>query len=301
MKFIDNPLTRFIFFGNYFYGICTVALSMEAQLQQGVPFTSGIYYAVVFSLTIVYYSIAYITDKTIPTSTNERTKWYAENHTKIRWSQRFFSVVAIIGIVGFFIQHFEKILSIPLFDWLLLFSFPLAAVFYYGIKGVYTLRNIGFLKPFVIAWVWTGVVTFYPMIVSRIEHNLPFDLELINFTLLFKNFLFISVLCILFDLKDYETDANHELKTFVVNLGLHRTIAYIVFPLCLLGFGAFLTFGFTRHFSAGKILLNTVPFLLTMLVSYSMYNKKNIFYYLIVIDGMMLVKAVCGSVAMIYF
>lgn len=298
---LNNSFTRFLFFGNYFYGICAVALSVEAQLQQRVPLNNWLYYVVVFSLTVVYYSIAYISDKPRNEKLNERERWYFDNHANIQWSQRFFTAVALVGFSCFVFLHFDKIRSIPFFYWLLLASFPLSAVFYYGIKDKFNLRNIGFLKPFVIAWVWAGTATFYPMTASRVEHNLPFDLELINFTLLFKNFLFLAVLCILFDIKDYETDSNNELKTFIVKLGLHRTIAYIVFPLCLLGFGAFLVFGFTHHFSVEKILLNTVPFLLTMIVAYSMYNRKNIFYYLIVIDGMMLLKSVCGSIGMLYF
>ena len=298
---LNNPFTRFLFFGNYFYGICAVALSMEAQLQQRVALSNWVFYVVVFSLTVVYYSVAYISDNRKNAVLNEREQWYADNHTNIRWSQRFFSAIALVGFVYFVILHFEKIITIPVFHWLLLVSFPVGALFYYGIKDYFNLRQIGLLKPFVIAWIWAGVVTFYPLMASRVEYNRSFDLELINFTLMFKNFLFISVLCILFDIKDYATDANAQLKTFIVHLGLNRTIAYVLLPLCLLGFGAFLIFGFSRDFSTEKILLNTVPFLLTMLISYSMYNKKKIFYYLIVIDGMMLVKAVCGSIAMLYF
>lgn len=304
---LNNSFTRFLFFGNYFYGFCAVALSIEAQLQQRVPLNSWIYYVVVFSFTVVYYSIAYITDKPINTS-NPRIKWYAENDEIIQWLLHIFATIGILGLGVFVWFSFKEIKAIPVSHWLLLFSFPLVAVFYYGIKDTFNLRKIGFLKPFVIAYVWAGVVTFYPMVASKVAYNslsiddhFSFDLELINLTLLLKNFLFISVLCILFDIKDYSTDANAQLKTFIVNLGLHRTIAYVVFPLCLLGFGAFVVFGITHHFSTGKIALNTIPFLLTMIVSYSMYDKKNIFYYLIVIDGMMLVKAICGSIAMLYF
>lgn len=298
---LNNRFTRFVFFGNYFYGICAIALSVEAVLQQKVPLNSWIYYAVIFSLTVVYYSIAYITDKNPENSANKRALWYAKHHREIQWSQRFFSVIALVGTLVFVIRHFDKLLTIPFFHWLLLLSFPLAAVFYYGIKDRFNLRNIGFLKPFVIAWVWAGTVTFFPLIASKTEHNLSYTLELINYTLLFKNFLFMSVLCILFDIKDYQSDANKELKTFVVNFGLHRTISCIVFPLCLLGLGAFLVFGYVNHFYIGKILLNTIPFMLAMIVAYSLYYRKSIFYYLMVIDGLMLVKALCGSAAMLCF
>jgi hypothetical protein len=50
-----------------------------------------------------------------------------------------------------------------------------------------------------------------------------------------------------------------------------------------------------------KITLNVLPFLLLIAVAYSLQQRKSILYYLIIIDGLMLAKAVCGSIAMTYF
>jgi hypothetical protein len=36
-------------------------------------------------------------------------------------------------------------------------------------------------------------------------------------------------------------------------------------------------------------------------VAYSLSRRRPIIYYLVIIDGLMLVKAICGSVAMIWF
>ena len=49
-----------MFFGNYFYALCTVALSMEASLQQGVPLNTPAYYLLLVTGTIVYYTYAYM-------------------------------------------------------------------------------------------------------------------------------------------------------------------------------------------------------------------------------------------------
>jgi hypothetical protein len=43
-----------------------------------------------------------------------------------------------------------------------------------------------------------------------------------------------------------------------------------------------------------------IPFVALIAVAYSMHRRKSIFYYLIVIDGLMLVKALCGITAMTF-
>lgn len=104
----------------------------------------------------------------------------------------------------------------------------------------------------------------------------------------------------MFDIKDYAADHNRQLKTFVVKAGLRKTIFMILIPLCLLGLTSFIFYGIIRQFSLLKISLNVIPFIALIAVAYSMHRRKSIFYYLIVIDGLMLVKAVCGITAMTF-
>lgn len=113
--------------------------------------------------------------------------------------------------------------------------------------------------------------------------------------------MYITMLCILFDIKDYAMDYNAELKTLVVKLGLRRTIFYFIIPLCVVGLGSFLVYAIARDFSLLKILINIIPFVLIIIVSYSMHHRRSIFYYLIIIDGLMLAKALCGITAMTFF
>ncbi len=102
----------------------------------------------------------------------------------------------------------------------------------------------------------------------------------------------------MFDIKDYEIDVNKQLKTFVVRIGINKTIAFILLPLLCIGLVSFLVFGYIQQFQPLKLILNIVPFVLTIIVAFLMYTKKNILFYLIVIDGLILVKAICGSLAM---
>lgn len=299
--FYNNPVTKFIFYGNYFYGVCAIALSIEAMLQQHLPLHNPFYFITVFCITVVFYSWAYITE-TSSNSVNERTLWYKKNKIVVLTSQALLSFFAIgYGIV--FIQyHWSSLFSIKPLQFFLIILFPLVGLLYYGVSGTrYSLRNIGWLKPFVIGFAWAGLVTIYPLIFYSLEKNTAFEITVLSLLLFLKNFMFVSVLCIMFDIKDYVSDSELNLHTFAVKFGLRKTIFFIILPLCIIGLGTFVWYGLHQNFHQIKILLNVVPFVLVLLTAYSLHLRRSLLYYLIVVDGLMLVKGICGSLGMIYF
>ena len=111
--------------------------------------------------------------------------------------------------------------------------------------------------------------------------------------------MYVLILAILFDIKDYASDYNKEIKTFVVKYGLRSTIFYILLPLSIVGFGLFISVAILNNFSAIRILLNSIPFLALLFVIYSMKKRRSILYYLIIIDGLLLLKGICGSIGML--
>lgn len=299
-----NNIIKFIFFGNYFYGLCAIGLSIEASLQQSFPLNNFFYYIAAFAATALYYTKAYITEETA-SSANKRTDWYVKHKKTVFISQVLLTVVVATYIIHFFYDNKDSILLMPLNEWLLAGIFPLVAGLYYGINlecfSKYNLRNIGWLKPFIIGFSWAGIANIYPVLAYCIEHDINYQPTVVGALLFLKNFMYVTVLCIMFDIKDYAMDHNLQIKTFVVKMGLRKTIFYIIIPLCITGLGFFITYALIRHFSIMKILLNVVPFVLLITVAYSLHRRKSIFYYLIIIDGLMLVKAICGSIAMTYF
>lgn len=300
-----NKFIKLFFFGNYFYGVCAVALSIEGALQQRYPLNSILYYILAFSTTVVYYTNAYILTEVSDDIANIRSMWYARNKRFMQGNQLFFFIVMILSAAFFAVGHLENLLSLDWMEWSLLLVFPVVSALYYGIEsrifGRINLRNVGWLKPFIIGFTWAGLVTVYPILYHCIDKGEHYILTFVGAFLFLKNFMFITILCILFDIKDYAMDYNAQLKTLVVKLGLRRTIFYFIIPLCFVGLGSFLAYAFFQHFALQKILINTLPFVLIITVAYSMYNRRSIFYYLIIIDGLMLLKALCGITAMVLF
>jgi len=105
----------------------------------------------------------------------------------------------------------------------------------------------------------------------------------------------------MFDIKDYAMDHNQKIKTFVVKIGLRKTIFYIIIPLCILCLIAGLFYDLNQQFKITKQLLNTVSFILTIIVAYFLKFRKSIFYYLIIIDGLIVIKACFGIITELYF
>ncbi|MES2005775.1 MAG: hypothetical protein V4450_14750 [Bacteroidota bacterium] len=293
---------RFLLFGNYFYGICAVALSIEASLQQKSGLNTIPYYLFVFIATVLYYTHAYIAEPS-GNSSNKRSAWYYDNRVMIRWSQLLLTLLFIFFAFYLIRRNISGLPDISLVQWGLIAVFPLVAAFYYGStapsRATHSLRNSGWLKPFVIGFVWAGFVTVYPVVFYCIEYKTTYQPEIISFLLFIKNFMYVTMLCIMFDIKDYAADNNQQLKTFVVSYGLRKTIFYILIPLTAVGLGTFLVFAAMRGFPFLRVLINTVPFVLLIIVAYSLHRRKSILYYLAIIDGLMLAKAICGILGMI--
>ena len=298
-----RSLIELIFFGNYFYGFCAVALSIEAALQQRMPLNGFGYFFLVFAVTVLYYSYPYIR-KNSSVSTNPRTNWYSKHYRLMWWNQLIISVILILALVLFLFNYWKEIRDMSLLQWVLVFIFPAVAFLYYGlhfILGKYNLRNIGWLKPFVIGFTWAGLVTIYPVLYYDITHGLASQANWVPVLLFVKNLMFITVLCIMFDIKDYGSDYFTRLRTFVVKVGLRKTIFYILLPLSLAGLGSFIYYAISQGFHPAKLLLNTIPFILLIGAGWSLRRRRSLLYYLVIIDGLMIVKALCGSIAMIYF
>lgn len=295
-----NRLLSFLFYGNYFYGICLLALSLEAILQMNISIRDPFYFLLLFLSTIVFYTKAYISDRSGYPS-NERDVWYKENKALIKVSQLILSSIIILFTIRMILVHSEQIKQLSILSLFLIILFPLLAVMYYGFNSKVNLRTIGWLKPFIIGFCWAGIVTIYPLIFYSVESKSIFELSQISVWLFLKNFLFISVLCIMFDIKDENTDTENKLGTFVVKKGLQFTIFNIVLPLSLIGLTGFILFAYNHQFSLMKIILNSIPFLLMILLAYKLRVKRNLMYYLVYVDGLMLLKGICGIVAMRFF
>lgn len=293
-------LIRFIFFGNYFIGLLAIALTIESALQLGVPFNSIPYFILIFCAPVVYYTHAYMGATRFSRSSNPRVAWFIKHQQYLRWSQWVLSAVALLAFLYLFVANSSAILALPWFYWAGVCFMLIVAFLYYGLLPAYffnlNLRNTGWLKPFIIGFIWACTANVLPLILLKIELGMAFPVSELWLWLFVKNWMFCTVNAIMFDIKDYEIDANKELKTFVVRFGIHKTIFFILIPLLAIGMLSLLAFTSYERFPVKQVLMNLIPFVLTLVVAFSLHLKKPILYYLIVIDGLILLKACCGII-----
>lgn len=295
-------LIKSIFFGNYFIGLIAVALSVESCVQLGLPLNSLLYYIILFCATVFYYTYAYLGPLSKGTPANPRKRWYNSNHKLVALSQIILFSICITFGCFFVYEHFTAIKLLPAEYWIIMLVIFTAALFYYGLlpKSFFkiSLRNTGWLKSFVIGFVWACTANLLSFIVVQVESGSHAVEPVLLAWLFLKNWIFCTVNAIIFDIKDYAGDSNKQLKTFVVRFGLKNTILFILLPLITIGLFALVAFTLSRNMGFITISINLIPFILLLMIAWSMHKPHTLLYYLIVIDGLIFFKALCGIAGM---
>ena len=252
--------------------------------------------------TVYYYNHSYLLESN-DSAPNQRNIWVREHAgqiKKIQW------LLMAFTIGGGCYQLYTLVPGIQLlepYDILYCCLIGLGAFLYYFDTKKYpwlNLRSYGILKPLVIGSIWAGVGVYAPFLYLKLSDQAYKGMAHVPI-LYISNALYISIIAVLFDIKDFESDANKQMKTLVVRMGLTKTINWIVLPMITLILMATLRYSFLHGFTGYQILLNTIPLILLISVSYQMYQRKSILYYLAIIDGLIVVKAACGIIATLLF
>ena len=186
-----------------------------------------------------------------------------------------FSLI-IFSLFSFHLRHFYVLLCLGVIAFL--YSFPALPL---GKKK--RLKEYGILKIITLSLLWTLVTVWFPV------NSMSYDPGL--FWLVFaKRFLFMFVLCLLFDMRDSEIDRETGIKTFPVRYGIKNSYSFSFFILFI-----FLILSFIEYIYWGRL-----EFLFAMIISVVVtfiiiqMTKKNQsdFIFLAGIDGMMLLQAV---------
>jgi len=290
-----------IYFSNIFLIFLSLALNIETVIKIGLPLNSLEYYLFVTSATVLFYLYAYRVPKRFKYSSNIRIQFYIDNRKKIY----FFACFLIICFTYSGIKLFNKSIDhIDIISWKWILVLILTGIFafgYYDFNIGISLRKTMWLKPFLIGWTWAITTVFLPVLFLMLENNKHYPLDAKFYFLFIQTFMYCLVNAILFDLKDYEDDSNRNLKTFVVKYGYHFTLNKIILPLIFIGFLSFLLFGIWYNLYLHRILFMLIPIIGLAIFSFKLNRPKPILYYLIAIDGMIFLKAICGILSVVLF
>lgn len=145
------------------------------------------------------------------------------------------------------------------------------------------LRDFGLLKILVLTAVWTGATSVLPIMYLRLSANdYPYEILL--------RFIFVFALCILFDLRDMETDSNRNIKTIPNKIGVSRS--YLLVHVSLLVFVLLSFFQYIKYPIAGRLAAACLTAIATLIVSWYVRKHPGHKSFVAMTDGMMLLYAV---------
>ncbi len=158
-------------------------------------------------------------------------------------------------------------------------------------KSLDVARKAGFLKTILLAFTWMFVTAYIPMT------GYPIQFSTLGILIMAKRFLFMLMLCIIFDNRDINVDKINGLHSLATDLSpkLMQWLISIVFVLLFT-----LNFFFGKHgVSSRQVMALQLSSLTTMVVYFLSRKKQGYFFYYFVVDGMMILMTLLTTIASI--
>lgn len=257
-------------------------MCIETNLLLHLPLNTISFYCFVFGATLVQYNLHYyVKKKAIQNS--ERIVWSQKNKTTHRILILIGLVLLITSLFSFRFHHliFLAILGAITF----LYSVPVLPF-----KEKKRIKDYGLLKIITITLLWTLVTVWFPVDGAGVT-GLPFQLIFI------RRFIFIFVLCLMFDIRDAEIDLSENIRTLPIITGIKRSyrIAYVLLIIFIL----LSVLQVVKNHNIAEFNAMIISALATfIMIEYSKKNNSD-FVFLACIDGMMLLQAglvIIGSI-----
>ena len=268
---VFKKITNFALFSSIFIASCAVALCMQTSIALRLPLNTVCFYCFVFGATLAQYNLHYLVKtKAVPNS--QRLAWSLKNKKTHKILFVTGIILIIISFFSFRLHHFIILAIMGAIS--VLYSYPVIPI---GNKK--RIKDYGYLKIITLALLWTLVTVWFPAV------NESFNSTLFLFVIM-KRFVFMFVLCLVFDIRDIEIDGKENINTVAVILG--RKNSYVLAYITLF---FFMVLSLVQNFYYAdnkELFALLVSAILTyFMIEVSKKNNSDIIY-LAGIDGMML-------------
>lgn len=277
MRWIKSTGDLFVF-GNFLIAISTVTLATQTQFELLSQLVYRPYYIVVFFATFFVYNLhRYLGVMGDPDHPSGRNTWSKKNIVSVK----IFIVLSFLILMGSTLFLLREIgwLLIPLCLITLSYSIPI-----FRKKGKYIrLRDITWMKTFLIALVWTLVTVYLPALREKV------DLIARNVSMMaLERFLFVFAITIPFDIRDAEDDRRKGVISLAVDLGEQKSkkLAYLLIGLCML------VSIVHYHNFPGKLLAMGLSLLGATVLTAKSDPQRNDYFFLLGLDGLMILQSV---------
>jgi len=250
-------------------------MATEKLLLDHFPVFGNALHIFVAANTVVIYNLHYYI-KRLPAGVSDRADWSREH----KWIHPFLIIAGclISGICLFSLNWSVIAVSIGLGILSLGYSLPILPF-----PQKKRLKDWGILKLILLSLVWASVTVLMPIFFWE-KHFADYEVEFL------LRFCFMLPLCAAFDIRDMETDKQQQIYTLPNAIGLKNT--YRLIDLFLLSFGILAIWQYLRYPIPLRLVSAFVILaLLKVVIHFSKKSNSDIFY-LLFIDGMMLVYAI---------
>lgn len=265
---ISSPFVRTLVYANVFIAIAAFAQLMVTYTLFPIPinFKNNSYLLFILLSTYLQYNMqrGYMINET--NIRTERSQWLIRNKKILMYS-----VFLSLGIVLFLCNNLSYT-SIGI-----MIGAEVVSTFYY--LPPFNLRKHGYFKPFLIAAVWVISCSVVPLI----EHDM---ISKASYGFFIAQFCFTSILCLMFDIKDVETDYMSGVNTYAnkFGAGITKLISVALLIMASISF-----YAYTKELTA--LLCEGIVLGITLLTILFTNDKKHDFYYYLWVDGLLLLQA----------
>ena len=271
---------RFILSHSIFVAVCAGALCWQTVVLLGLG-EDRYLYAFVFFATLCSYNLYWLISRYFfrPTGTS-----ISQMISGAPVQVALFLVSACGTVIFYFKSGLMLIEVLPAVLLTLVYSGQLIPLPQFRFT-----RKAGILKTILLAFTWTYVTTFLPIIHLQLQLN---DASIFIIT---RRFLFMLMLCIIFDSRDIAVDKIRGMRSLATELSSQtlRLLIFIIFGIL-----------FLSNFLSTRILIS-IPHMvalqvttIALLVTYYYSTKKQgYFFYYFFVDGMMLFSALATYIA----
>jgi 4-hydroxybenzoate polyprenyltransferase len=210
---------------------------------------------------------------------SDKHKWVREHLYGFYWLV-FISVLGFV-VVAFLAKKEVLIALAPIAAITLFYSLPV----FEKKRTLFRLREIPFLKIFLIAFVWSSSTILLPVIHSGQTFGLGHVLSMLA-----ERFLFVLAITIPFDIRDMEADKQAGLKTLPLLLSENRSLAISYWSLLAFFLLSFFHYGSLNHWHVVVALGISAATTFVFLRSEKIRNLP--YYHYGILDGSMILQGV---------
>lgn len=265
---------------NLYISAAALLLAIQTQIQLTGTARWHPYLFLIFFATLFEYNVHRLTTIIFFPQALESPK-----HQWVRGNRHLFRIVVVISVLGFCATLFEAKTEVLI----ALAPFAVLTVFYSmpvskTARKLFRLREIPYLKIFLIAIVWSAVTVLLPVMYE----TQTFSSTGIRLMLL-ERFLFVLAITIPFDIRDMYTDQEGRLRTIPLTLGKASSVKLAITIMI-----AFTVISMIHYSTVEQWNLVSAFFVSGLTTMYFVGSKRlqsSPWYHYGILDGTMIVQA----------